>query len=974
MKGLFRLLSAIAFSLAFCSEAGAQYYTLGADPSSTRWSIIRGDNFNVIYPRGMDSLAREYLYNFELERVRTQVGLKIDGAHVPLVLHTDALTSNATVVWAPRRVDIYTTPPFNRGYADDWTHQLAVHEGRHVGQVTHFTTGTFEVFRYLLGEQAVGLGMGFYPTGWELEGDAVHSETDFSKSGRGRDPDFLMPYKADFLSGTVHSYDTYRFGSYYNFIPDKYAFGYIMETFMRDNSDYYVIGDIYHDYTRYWYDPSILNKAYQKYTGRTRRKNFHGAVDYFTQKWEKEYVMREPYTAFTRVSENSNDPYATYHSLMPVTTGGTVAVKSGMRHISQLVAIDTAGRERTIRPFAAKSLTSALVKQNDHTLVWSEIVAHPRWELKQYSVLRSYDLKTHRMRTLTRRTRYFNPAFSEDGSTVSVTEYPAGEASRVVLLDARRFRPRAVIAAPGGGQVHNTAWVGNRLYADAITGDGQWGLYSRPGDDENAEWEVEIAPQSRKILRLSAAGNRLLLESDVDGITNIFAFDPARHTLQKLTNARFGAFYPHLDADSGSLYYIDYDFRGYLPAKAARADLLWEDATMDNPYIFDDAQRFAAQSAIMAPGLSSGEAAALRAKVDSLPAKRYFKPLHLVNIHSWAPFYAGVERIMDMSYDHYYQLAAPGVTLVSQNKLGTAVTLAGYSYHGGRHAGHFNFQYSGLWPIFEINLDYNDRPRHEVHYGDGTGPIDTTFLSRPTLDLRTSVYTSINLSHGGWNSAIIPKVDFNWNQDLYGRDGNFHAGRDIQAGVRYYTMLPKTKQNRMPRLGIGAEVKGAYQMGPYDGDARVVYGYTYGYLPGFTLEQGWKLTLSGQKRFDSIGAGEFMKNMAKMPRGYREMPLNDYFKVTADYSIPIAVNDWHPVPILLYLMRVNVVPFADYAQNRTPAGEVQKLLSYGSVFTMQGHIFRIGWEVELGTRVSRYRDPFDGSWHTRAEFVTGVGL
>jgi hypothetical protein len=73
-------------------------------------------------------------------------------------------------------------------------------------------------------------------------------------------------------------------------------------------------------------------------------------------------------------------------------------------------------------------------------------------------------------------------------------------------------------------------------------------------------------------------------------------------------------------------------------------------------------------------------------------------------------------------------------------------------------------------------------------------------------------------------------------------------------------------------------------------------------------------------------------------------------------------------------MRVNVVPFVDYARNRTVAGEIQNMLSYGSVVSMQCHIFRIGWEVELGGRVSRYRDFVDGRWHTRAEFVTGLGL
>lgn len=970
---LSRIILTTLLCIAMSVGARAQYYTVGDDPASARWNIIKSENFRVIYPMGLDSLAREYLFNFEINRPRVQTGLKIEQPNMPIILHPYVLTSNATVVWAPRRLDVYTTPPFNSGYGDDWIHQLSVHEGRHVGQCTHFTTGTFAIFKYLLGEQGVGLGMGFYPTGWELEGDAVHSETDFSSTGRGRDPNFLMPFRADFLSGRMHNYDVYRFNSYYHQIPDKYAFGYIMETFMRHNSDYYVIGDIYHDYTRYWYDPSILNKAYQKYTGRTRRKNFHGAVDYFTNMWRNDYLWRAPYTSFSGITKFSDGYYATYHSVMPMGDGRVTAVKSGMAHVGQLVEIDSTGREKTLRPFATKGYTSSLVAKDSNTVIWSEIVAHPRWALQNWSVLRSYDFKTHKMRTLTRRTRYFNPAYSPDKQVLSVTEYPVTGGSAVVLLDAESMEPTGRIGAPCGGQIHNTAWLDGRIYADAIIGDGQWGLWSRPADDPDAEWQEEIAPQTRSILRLQSTGDRLMFETDLDGITNIYTYIPAARRLQKLTNARFGAFYPHLTA-GGELYYSDYDSRGYLPAKASRGDLLWEEASFDNPYIFQIAEEFKAQSDTMAPALSAERQAEIRKAVDSLPSKRYYKTPHLLHFHSWGPFYAGINRIMNMSYDHIYQLAAPGVTLISQNLLGTAVAVAGISYHDKRVAGHFNFNYSGLLPIFELNVDYNDRPRGKIHYAEGLGPVDTTFLPKPTLDVRGTVYTNINLSRGGWNSAIIPRVEFNWNQDLYGSGDAFHSGRDIQAGIRYYVMLPKTRANRMPRLGIGAEVKGAYQMGPYDGDAKVLYGYTYGYLPGFTIQQGFKFTAMAQKRFDSIGAGKFMKNMASLPRGYRDIPLNDYFKVTADYAIPIAVNDWAPVPILFHLMRVNLSPFVDYAVNKTVAGDLQRMMSYGSVATVQGHIFRIGWEVEFGARVSRYRDIIDGRWRTRAEFVTGLGL
>src|SRR5574344_741223 len=96
--------------------AHAQYYTLGSDPSSVSWSKIKSANYSIVYPDSMDSLARVYLFNFEKNRNLVNEGMNLNMANVPLVLHPYSSLSNATVVWAPKRVDILTTPPFERGY------------------------------------------------------------------------------------------------------------------------------------------------------------------------------------------------------------------------------------------------------------------------------------------------------------------------------------------------------------------------------------------------------------------------------------------------------------------------------------------------------------------------------------------------------------------------------------------------------------------------------------------------------------------------------------------------------------------------------------------------------------------------------------------------------------------------------------------------------------------------------------------
>ena len=79
---------------------------------------------------------------------------------------------------------------------------------------TSYTKGVFSFFNILFGEQSLALGIGFYPSVWLLEGDAVLNETDFSNAGRGRSGEFLIYYRTAFLQGDIRSYDHWRYGSY----------------------------------------------------------------------------------------------------------------------------------------------------------------------------------------------------------------------------------------------------------------------------------------------------------------------------------------------------------------------------------------------------------------------------------------------------------------------------------------------------------------------------------------------------------------------------------------------------------------------------------------------------------------------------------------------------------------------------------------------------------------------------------------
>ena len=137
-------------------SVAAQFYVTGDDPGRLKWYSMDTDNFRIIYPEGNDSLARIYGTNLEKYRIpvsRTS-GYLPGGPgklRMPVVLHTYN-TSNGSVAWAPKRMDLFTIPSAYEPEPIPWEQMLAVHESRHVSQMQFGMTGAMKPFNWAFGE------------------------------------------------------------------------------------------------------------------------------------------------------------------------------------------------------------------------------------------------------------------------------------------------------------------------------------------------------------------------------------------------------------------------------------------------------------------------------------------------------------------------------------------------------------------------------------------------------------------------------------------------------------------------------------------------------------------------------------------------------------------------------------------------------------------------------------------------------
>ena len=948
--------------------ARAQFTPSGNGPASSRWNCVRTDAYELIYPQGLDSLAREYATL--LEQVRMAVGTTAGmtpgqwgRGHFPVILHTRNTLSNGMVSWTPRRMELITTPDASAPLPIPWMEQLAVHESRHLAQMQYLLAPKFWADRLLLGELAGGAMSALWCGPQFFEGDAVVAETELSRSGRGRNADFLQYYRACFAQGDMRNYWRWRYGSLRHWTPDYYTVGYISIAGLRSVwNDPTVVQRYYSNLLNGRGTPvNVWEKTIREVTGQKWSQAWTTICDTLKQQWDREMDSRAPFMPTTRVSA----PQRRYVSLSsPVMAGGRLyCVRSGMYESASLVEVLPSGNTRTISRWAMGS--SDIKSSPDGRLWWSEHVSDLRWTDRSSSDIWwcGPDSRHHR---LTRGKRLFNPAPSPDGSVLAAVCYLENGLSSVLLLSPEDGSILGEHPAPAGMQPVELEWDGDTLYASAITDKGL-GIYRVDG------WNtvLESGPWGIKGLR-RGNGNMehcILLTSDRSGVNELYRLDCRDGSLTQLSSSPVGASGYVFNDAADTLYYCVTSPEGVALHSTAAADLMarkWERGRTD-AWAFADSLT----SQYMALGTAStpGTLIDRYKKVTVSDPQKYGRLRHLVNIHSWAPVYVDYDSIADLSMESLTSTAGLGATVFFQNMLGTLDGSVAYKAAPDDdrwfHSVHAKWTYTGLYPVIEGSLSYGSR--YSQHYENTqieyAGKQSKGLSAEQTDNLLWTAgikaYIPFNLSSGGWLRGIVPQVTFNIASDRmshggrkYSVDikdtskpltddnitvtGDEHFGEmsyslltRMNTSLRAYCMLPAAASCLYPKLGIGAEV--GLNLRPwvlsYDFRKGALselftpnrYVSIYGYLPGLGPSQGLRISAIMQHGYYGIFGEGYVSTS---PRGMTlnnlmsELGYNDQVRLSLDYAIPFAPVDWSFLCPVAYIRNFELIPHLDLANFR----------------------------------------------------------
>ncbi|MEA3317606.1 MAG: hypothetical protein U9R54_06580, partial [Bacteroidota bacterium] len=455
------------------------------------------------------------------------------------------------------------------------------------------------------------------------------------------------------------------------------------------------------------------------------------------------------------------------------------------------------------------------------------------------------------------------------------------------------------------------------------------------------------------IQNIRITGDNLYYHSSYSGIDNIYLHKINTSENYKITQSKYGIEDFDINENSDALLLSEHSSQG---EKIVQAEI--------NSNNFEDKNITNTRKLVFEELIDATKTKTSPINYDSIDYKQYkiksFRRWqHLFNFHSWLPFYFDYEDYStDMSMYNTTDISndlAPGLMLISQNKISTASSILGYGYKNGNHKIYTSLVYKGLYPEIRISSDYGEMPTVVSSSSDWLPPIksDATNLSIETL-LPLNFTTASNIIY------FQPSLKYTYNNSYYYNYTNDYFIRGLQM-MRYRLYFGaykfKAKRDIQPKFGFITDMNLINT--PFEDElfGSIFYSSSVVFLPGLFKNHGIKLTGKYQEQNPTR---YFYNTQLDFPRGFENSFTEKLFISKIDYVLPIIYPDLSLWPVL-YLKRIKADLFFDYAQNqfRYKQGNTGNILwakdnlySIGCEITADYHFLKIQFPFETGIRYS----------------------
>jgi hypothetical protein len=921
----------------------AQYFNFGQSPSGIKWKKISTIHFEVIFPENFEKEGQRVANMMEQAYYSASKTLNHQPKRVSVILHTQTVKSNAFLGWSPSRIEMFTTP--HQGiYAQDWLEQLAIHEFRHMVQMSKIESEMPQLLRYLLGEQAAAAITAAHIPFWLIEGDAVSTETALSHSGRGRQPDFHIETKAHLAYKKPYSYSKAYLGSYKNHVPNHYQMGYLVTAGARYLYNKPVWDEVWHHIARKPLSFNAFDVGLKKSIGLKKTELYDTVYQHLQEKWRNDLALIIPNT-FQVVSPKKN-VYTNYLHGTKINEYQYFAKRSSLNDIDRFILIDSSGKEKIIT--TPGSIFSESVSSTAPYLAWSERVPHARWEHADKSMLTILNIESGKKNRKVFNSKIFAPSLSPDHQKIAYVEADNQYRSFIIIADANTFKEIGRIDDPGIGYFISPCWSDNSesIYAVALKNN-QKGIIEYMFS--NGQISTLLPYSNYEISHLSKSPKGVVYRASYTGTNELYELNLQTNKITQLTSSHFGVSHPSMVGNT--LVYSHYTGDGYQLVSSQYDSLLHQ------PFEISGQQA----SYPLAEAVAAQDAGVEEFNKDewlTYGITNYKRFANVINFHSWAPVFI----------DPYQQNASPGISMVSQNNLSTAEALLGYKYDIDNKEGTYlaKFKYMGLFPVFEAetnfgkkNSSYKQLNTYTDHLGEivRIDTITNDFSWNQTMINLTS-YLPLDFSKGKYYKHLRPRIDFQrTNIDLRNKvpkeimpSGAYHI---LGAGLFMYIIQRSSQQDLLSNFGFIADIHYATSLKGSANFGQRLAVATQLYLPGIRPNHGIKMHGNFQKKI----SGDYrLTDRVRMARGHQRVLNDQLVSAGIDYHLPLFSPDWE-LGRVLYLKRVKAALFYDqsWVQGIQLVNNVNtpynfSLQSAGIELNNDIHLFRFIAPIEAGIR------------------------
>ncbi len=896
----------------------SQYYSGGQDPASTKWMQIKTDNFQIIYPDGFDENA-QYLCNV-LEEVYKfgAVSLKSKPKRISIILHNQTVISNGLVAWAPKRSEFYTCPPQDIQNFE-WLEELAIHEYRHVVQMSKMNQGISRILYFIFGEQYTAGIIGLFIPSWFMEGDAVCTETVLSRSGRGRQPSFEMELRAQLLEKGRYSYDKAVFNSYRDFTPNSYKLGYYLVANARKNYGDTIWNKALDKAAKMPFIITPFNTGIRKISGIGKEKLYKTSMEQLKTEWKKQFNELN-YSVYDIISP-VNKHYSNYKYAAYINDSLFIAEKTSIDDLKRFVIINRSGIEKVLHTPGTRF--NEPISYSNGKLAWTELIRDMRWQQRSYSVVKIYDFKTKKVKSISSKTRYFSAVLSTKGNKIALIEVDQQNKSCLKIIKTDNGEIINSVEIPDGGLALTPEWNENDdhiVFTVLRSNKKQIAII----DLQTKEMRYYGKDLNTDIYDPLMHNGKIYFASSYSGIDNIYCFDIESNKYFMITSSKFGARHPHISSDGNKLLYSDYSAEGYKIVENDLSKLTFSE--IDN--INDNSIKLYEALAKHEKGIINTDSMEFK----EYAVKRYRKVPHMINIHSWglASVSVGDNEVN------------PGITFMSQDKLSTSILSAGYEYNLNEENGKYfiDYSYQGLYPIFDFRLEAEERD--VLLNTTSGGKVPSTWKE---TDWQIGMRIPLVIYRGKYTNIIQPGIGYEYTKI---RDQIYsEIAEDINLfNSRIYlsNKLKTSEKDITTRWGqvIIADFKKDY----IKTFGSIFALESYLYFPGIGKHHTFKAYLGKQEKQEK--QNNIYSDFVSYPRGYRRQNNENILTASFNYIMPLVYPDLR-LGSLIYMKRIRTNMFFDYAEAENKSiSTIYR--SYGLDLITDIHILRTIVPISIGAR------------------------